>query len=62
MSKKKKCTCGKYDECIREIHSTKRGKLYIKTNEHFQCGIIQEQIEQGVKLLNSNYNGNKFKR
>lgn len=49
--KNKKCICGKYNECIREIHSTKKGKLYIKTEEHFKCGIIQEQIEKGIKII-----------
>ncbi len=48
---KMKCKCGKYDKCIREIYSTNEGKLYIKTKEHFQCGIVQEQIEQGIKYI-----------
>ena len=49
-----KCDCGKYEKCNREIHSTKEWKLYIKSNEHFQCGIIQEQIELGNKLIKIN--------
>ncbi len=46
-----KCSCGKYEKCIREIHSTKEGKLYVKTKEHFQCGVIQQQIQLGVELI-----------
>ena len=46
-----KCSCGKYEKCMREIHSTKEGKLYIKNIEHFQCGIIQEQLRLGVELI-----------
>lgn len=41
-----KCNCSKHDKCVRQIHSTKEGKLYIKTSEHFLCGDIQKQIEK----------------
>jgi len=48
---KKECTCGKYKECKAKIQSTKGGRLFIETKDHFSCGKIQNQILELDKLL-----------
>ena len=44
----KKCECGKFEQCPRKLHSNSHGRLWIKTNEHFDCGKIENQV---FKLL-----------
>lgn len=48
---KKRCDCGEHKECVRKVYSDKNGKISVKTNEHFECGIIKKQITQSTELF-----------
>ena len=45
-----KCECGKHKTCIRKVYGTGNGRLFVKNEEHFKCGIVQSQIESLIKL------------
>ena len=45
------CSCGQRSRCPRKIHSTSNGKLYVKTDEHLQCGKVQKQIEDILRTI-----------
>jgi hypothetical protein len=46
-----RCSCGKYDKCIRKVRVTNKGyfgidTLYVRNQDHFRCGKVQKQIKQ----------------
>jgi hypothetical protein len=53
MNNKTKCVCGKQKYCTRQSKSNFRGDLYIYTTDHFNCGKIQKQIQDGLELVKS---------
>jgi len=53
-----RCSCGKYDKCIRKVRVTNKGyfgidTLYVRNQDHFRCGKVQKQIKQIKDSLNN---------
>jgi hypothetical protein len=46
ITRKKKCSCGKYNSCIRQPKVKKSGSVYIDKRDQFRCGKIQDQIKE----------------
>ena len=53
MNNKTKCICGKQKYCTRQSKSNFRGDMWIDTTDHFNCGKIQKQIQDGLELVKS---------
>jgi hypothetical protein len=52
------CGCGKYEKCIRKVRVTNKGyfgidTLYVRKQDHFRCGKVQERIKQMKKSFNN---------
>ena len=53
-----RCSCGKYDKCIRKVRMTNKGyfgidTLYVRNQDHFRCGKVQKQIKQIKDSINN---------
>jgi hypothetical protein len=46
ITRKKKCSCGKYNACIRQPKVKRSGSVYIDKIDQFRCGKIQDQIKE----------------
>ena len=46
------CQCCNNKACVRKIHTTKEGRMYVKENEHLSCGKVQKQIKELLSFLN----------